>query len=268
MPIVGREAGQEHRRGNVTDDLAGRRTHQKRRERDERAERVADGGYAREIARKDKEGAKSEQQSVIHEQKAFRFGDQQRRGDDDKPYPIGENAEDYHYREDKEREIEDHAPKWRRGLRRRLQLDRFGLHEKAGHGDEHERHGEGDRHYLEKFARIYRIVRIKIEVLRIAERGEHAAKVRRHVLHNEDERRIFRLTAGREHEPAQGQKSHERHVVRHDHGAEIGDEDERESHTAHILERRDYLDRQPLEKPPPFQRGDHGERAEQARERL
>ena len=222
----------------------------------------------RHIAREYEKGAECKQQSVVHEQKRLRLQNQQRGSDDDKPYPPFEHAENYHHRDDEQHEIYHNAPHGRSGLGRGFQLNRFGSDEKARPDNQHECHRERKRHYLEKFRRLYRVKGVKVQILRIAERRKHTAQIRRHVLHYEHESGIFSLSARREDEPAQRQKGYKSHVVRHDHRAEISDENQRESNAPHIAESGDYLYRQPFEKPPAFKRGDNRQSTEQAGKRI
>ena len=187
-------------------------------------------------------------------------------GDDDEPDIEGEDAEHDEHGEREEDEVDDHPPRGRRGGLRGLELDIHGFDEEAGDGDEQERDRKGQRHDLEEFSRRDGVVGIEIEVLGVAEWGEHAAEVRRHVLHDEDEGGVLLFAAGGEHIEPEGEEGDERHIVCHDHGPEVSDEDERKSDAAHIAERGDDLARQPFEEPALFECADHGEGAEEAGE--
>ena len=173
---------------------------------------------AREIARKDKECAKGRQQAVVDAQKALRFEHRRRDGDDDQSDIVRKHSEYDHHRQ----------------------------------RDQHERDRVRDRHYREKFACVYLEKRIQVQVLRLAERRRHSAEIGGDVLHDKDERGIFCLAARRQHQPSERQKCDQRHIVRHDHRAEVGDEHQRERHAAHIAERGDDPGRQPLEKTAAF----------------
>ena len=268
MAVIGRKARQQHRGRDVADDLAGRRADEQRGQRDERAERALDGGNARKIARKDEKRAEGEQQTVIHFEERAGFEHQQRERDDGKPDIERENAENDEHRQREKHEINHCTPHGRRGDFGRFKRNGFGFHDKAGQGYQHERNGKRQGHYGKELARVYGIIGVKIQVLRIAERREHTAEVCGDVLHYKHESGILFLAAGREREPPERQKSYERHIVRHNHRAEIGHEDQRERDAAHIAERRDYLARQPLEKVSFFEGGHDGERAEQTRKRV
>ena len=264
VAVIGGEFGKQDGGGHVADDLAGRGADEQRGKRYESAERRLHRGDAREVARKHEESAEREEQGVVHPEEGFGFQHEERDGDGGEPDIKREHPENYEHREREEYEIHRHPPYGRRGDFGGLELHPDGSDEEAGEGYEHERHPERKRHYLEKLLCRDGIVGIKIEVLRIAERGEHPAEIGGYVLHDEDESGVLSLPTGGQHIISEGQEGDERHIVCHDHGAEIRDENEGERDSAHIAERGDYLSRQPLEEPALFERADHGEGAEEA----
>ena len=268
MAVVCRKARQQHRGRHVADDLAGRGADEERRHRDDGREQVADRRDTREIARKDKERAKGQQQAVVDAQKALGLEYRQRDGDDNQPDVVREHAKDNHHRQREQHEVDDHSPHGRRGFGVSFEAYRLGLDDKASAGDEHERDRERDRHDCKEFARIDLKKRIQVQILGVAERRQHSAEIGGDVLHDKDECGIFCLAARRQHKPAQRQKCDQRHIVRHDHRAEVGDEHQRERDAAHIAERGDDPGRQPLEKAAAFERAYDRERAKEARQRV
>lgn len=63
---------------------------------------------------------------------------------------------------------------------------------------------------------------IKIEILGIAEGGEHSAEIGGNVLHDEGKCHVFFFAGGMEHDIAQGQEGEERHIIGNEHRAEKG----------------------------------------------
>jgi hypothetical protein len=70
--------------------------------------------------------------------------------------------------------------------------------------------------------------------LRIAERGEHTAKVCCNILHDKHKRHVFLLTGRGEHKITERQKGQKRHVVADEHGTDKGDVDQSEDGNAQI----------------------------------
>ena len=68
---------------------------------------------------------------------------------------------------------------------------------------------------------------VQIQVLRIAERRQHAAEVCSNVLHDEGECHVLFLVRGAEDVIAQRQKGQQRHVVGDEHRADEGDINQR-----------------------------------------
>ncbi len=104
--------------------------------------------------------------------------------------------------------------------------------------------------------------------MRIAERGEHTAQVRRNVLHDKGERHVFFLARGRKHEISEGQKGEQRHIVGDEHRADKGDVGKGKHAGAGVFKRAHDLLRQKEEKPNVFQGADHRQNAEQTGQRF
>ncbi len=149
---------------------------------------------------------------------------------------------------------------WLRGL---------GLREQgAAERDERDRDGEGQRHDGEEIAQRDGEALVQVEVLRVAERQDHAAEVRREVLHDERERERA-LPPGLEQRGG-GQRQHhdERQIVRGEHRQhERGPHKRRHGGPAGGEACHDET-RRVLEQADAAQRAHHGEDTEQAGERL
>jgi len=76
---------------------------------------------------------------------------------------------------------------------------------------------------LAELARRDMEIGIQIQILRIAEGGEHTAQICRDVLQHEQICHIFFLLRYRQSEIAQRQKGNQCHVVGNDHRADEGD---------------------------------------------
>ena len=268
MTVIGGETRQQHRGRYVAYDLAGRRAHEQRRQSDQRPEGALHRRYAREVAREHEKGAEGKEQCVVHFQKGTRFQHEQRQRDAYEPHVERKYTEHDEHGERKQHEVYERTPYGRRLHGRRFQGDGLRFHEEARCRDEEERDCKRQRHYREKLPCAYGIIGIKIQVLRIAEGGQHAAEIGGDILHYEHERRIFRPAAGGKHEPSEREEGDESHIVRHHHGTEVSHEHQRESHAAHISECADDLARQPLEEMPLFERTDDRERAKQTGQRV
>ena len=85
-------------------------------------------------------------------------------------------------------------------------------------------------------------------------------------IHDEYEGGVSGLSAGREDEPPEREESDERHVVCHDHGAEVCNEDQRKADATHIAEGGDDLACQPFEEAPLLEGADDCQSTEEARE--
>ena len=266
VAVVGGEAGEEDCRGDIAYDLAGGGGYEQRRESHQRAEGAPDGGDAREVSREHEEGAECEEQRVVHPEQRSWFQDEQGERDRDERDIKWEDAEDDEHGQREQHEVDGDAPRGRRGDFRGLEFDGDGLHEEAGHRDEHEGGGERQRHDREELPCRDGVIGIEIEVLGIAEGGEHTAEVGGDILHHEDEGGVLASAAGGQRVVAERQEGDERHVVRHDHRTEVSDEHQRERHPAHIAEGGNDLARHPFEKPALFEGADHREGAEQAGE--
>ena len=183
------------------------------------------GVHTRKIAGKNEKAEKGEQKTVINLCKRFAVGKQEYGRNNAKPDPVGNDPKDDDDGKRKQGEIQDGFWNGELFFGRCLQGDRlFGQKETAPQ-NQHDGKQERRKHNAEKFAVRNVEMRIEIKVLRIAERGEHSAKVCRNVLQDEHRRHIALGPGGREHKIAERQKGQKRHVVGDEHGAEEGDAD-------------------------------------------
>ncbi len=104
--------------------------------------------------------------------------------------------------------------------------------------------------------------------MRIAERGEHAAQIRRDILHDERERHIFLLARGRKREIAERQKRDERHVVGDQHRTYERNAHKRDDARARVFEFMHDGAGGDIEKVNSFQGAHRRGHGKQARERF
>ena len=266
-PVFG-EVREQDRRGDVADELAG----EGREEHDvlveKRAEGVSHDVEPRRIPRKDEEEHEGEEERIVDRGDGVPVEDEQRYGDDEKPGGVGDRPEDHQHGHEEEDGIENAAgfiePDRLVGYRERLRLHE----DQAGRRDE--QHGEAERGKHRPGERARRDVEagVEVEVLRIAERREHAAEICGNRLHYEAERDGLLPPAVLQDVVAQRQEREQRHVVCDEHGAEEGDPHEREDAGAGVPEEAHDVLRKDVEEPDVLQRGDDGEGAEEAGEGL
>ncbi len=79
--IILRKFGEKHRRWHIGDELTGKRADRERIQFDEPAQPLGNGRDAREVARKDKEGAKGQKQGIVHAQQGAEIENEQPDGD-------------------------------------------------------------------------------------------------------------------------------------------------------------------------------------------
>ena len=74
------------------------------------------------------------------------------------------------------------------------------------------------------------VIAEEVEILRIAEGGDHSAEVGGAVLENEQQRGVLFLPCDGEDEPAQRKKGQQGSIVGQEHGAEHGDDHQRRAY--------------------------------------
>ena len=111
------------------------------------------------------------------------------------------------------------------------------------------------------------IIRIKVEVLRVAEGREHTAEVRGDVLQDKSQCHVLSLPRGIQHKVAEGEKGKECHIVRNQHGAEKGNRNKGEDGSAQIPRHADDPTRERGKKPDVPQGTDDGKGGKEAGQR-
>ena len=104
--------------------------------------------------------------------------------------------------------------------------------------------------------------------MRVAERGEHPAEVRRDILHDERENHVFFFLRVRQNEIAEGQKGQERHVVGDQHRADKGYVHERQNRASCRLENFNRPFREEVEEVYVFEGTDDGKRRQKTGKRV
>jgi hypothetical protein len=111
-------------------------------------------------------------------------------------------------------------------------------------------------------------VRIEVEILRIAEGGEHSAEVGGYILQNKGVRHVFFALARPQNEVTEGKEGQECHIVRDKHRAYEGYIHEREDAEARVFRFLDYLLGQNVEEADIFERANYGKHAKETGEGL
>lgn len=104
--------------------------------------------------------------------------------------------------------------------------------------------------------------------MRVAERGEHPAEVRRDILHDERENHVFFFLRVRQNEIAEGQKGQKRHIVGNQHRADKGYVHERQNRASCRFENFNRPFREKVEKVYVFEGADDGKRRQKTGERV
>lgn len=240
LAVIGGKLREKYRRGHVADDLTGKSAEEERVSLKKRREEGAHSVYTSHIAREDKEEYKGQKKSVVNATQRLSVEEQKRHGYHHKSYHEGDRTEYDKYREREECKIDSNSC-LRQLCRLLLYLERLGLDEyKAQNRDKRDRNDKGREHNADELGVRNRKLGVKVEILRIAEWGEHTAEVGGYVLHYVGERHILLLTGGAQHEIAERQERKKRHIVGDKHRADKGDVDEGEDTVFGILEFSDY----------------------------
>ena len=144
---------EQYRRRNVTDELTGYHAHQKRAPLKQGREKISNGIDPCHIPRKDEEKHEGQKQRIINHSQCPSIHYEQRRGNDDKPYPIRNQAENDYDREREKNQIDNGFCGAQIDFCI-LYLKRLGAHEyDAAQGNECDRNDKRQRHYRHKLAR-------------------------------------------------------------------------------------------------------------------
>ena len=96
--------------------------------------------------------------------------------------------------------------------------------------NEHGGQDEGRQHHGKERPGGDAVIAEEVEILRIAEGGDHSAEVGGAVLENEQQRGVLFLPCDGEDEPAQRKKGQQGSIVGQEHGAEHGDDHQRRAY--------------------------------------
>ena len=270
---------QQHRGRHVADDLAGGRAGQQRVIGHRLGQHRFDRGDARHIAREHEEADEGEQQPEVHRAQGATVEHEQAGYHGDERNRIRNQAKhrgDDHQKQRAERDGATTVDRGDVGSREVPPLRRppFGsagrrLREQgAAQADEQHRHGKGQRHGSKEVRQRDVEPLEQVEVLRVSERHDHAAEIRRQALHDEREgKRAFppRFEQSRRTE---GQHHDESHVVRGDHRQHQRDAHDGRDGRAAGGETRHHRASRCFEHARVAQRTDKREDAEQASERF
>lgn len=148
-----------------------------------------------------------------------------------------QNAEDHQKRGGKQRKIKRGFAEGKLLLNAFFKRQPFpGCEDHTDGDDQHRCQEEGREHDAHEGERRNLKMRIEVEILRIAEGGEHTAEIGGDVLHDKDEGGVARVARVPQHVPAEREEGDQRHVVSDQHRADEGDADERGDRRAQRLE--------------------------------
>ena len=267
-PPVGGKAREQDRRRHIGDELAGQGRDQQRVTGEERREKRADRRDTHHVPRENEKTDKGQEQRIIHGEERPPVGKEQYRHHRRECHIIREQAEHGEDHEQKHPEIERGAPP---GQRRRCPLpdaDRLPREkDEAQHRDDRHRDEKWRQHRQRKSPRRNVKIAVQIQVLRVAERGQHPAEVGGGVLEDERERHVPLLPRRGEDIAGKRQEREERHIVRDEHGADKGDVGEREHTGAERPRQGDDLLREHRKEPDMSQCRHHRKGRKQAGER-
>ena len=208
--------------------------------------------------------AKMKKQTVVHLRERPTVGKEQNDGNDAKPDPIGNNAENHDDREREQSEIEKGSRQGHGRFVGTAKQNRFARQKETATEDQGNREQKRREHDPQEFPVGDVEMGIEIEVLRVAERREHSAEVGGNVLQDENGGHIPFGARGNEDEIAERKKGQESHVVGNEHGADESDADQRDRCKAQISGQYDQPFGEAGEKADVFERADDCEHAKEA----
>lgn len=204
---------EQYRARHVTDDLTGADRGEKRAFVQKRREEIVDYAYSRHVARKQEEADEGQKQGVIDLQKRLFVGKEDRKEDKRQADIVRNYAEYRQYRNREKDKVEYRALGIGALLAVIGKLQRLARDNKAAECEKNYRENERQYHYPHKFHRGNVELRVDIEVLRVAEGGQHASKICRDILEDKYRRHVLFLARCRKRNIAEGQEGEQRHVV-------------------------------------------------------
>ena len=268
IDIVFRELRQKNGTRHVADDLARHHTEQQGAFFEQCRKDIAHKVDSCHVARKNEEENKGQKQRVVYLFECIAVCKQQHKGNNDQPDPVW-NATKYDGNaQGKQHKIQSTSA-FGQSIAAVGQLQGFGFYKnKAQHGDKRNRHRKGQCHDAHELTRWDIEFGVQIQVLRVAEGGQHTAQVCGNVLHNKGECHVFFLLRGVQNEVAQRQKCEQCHVVCNEHTADEGDVNESEHTHAGIFEALHNALCKDVEKADVLECAHNGKHTEQACQRF
>lgn len=169
----------------------------------------------------------------------MRVCEQKNGGNEYKSYRIRNHAEHHHYRKREQNEVErETCLRESRGLavvHKRSFRDGKAAERDENHGKEERREHDSHEFHIRDIEE-----RIEIQVLRIAERGQHTTEICGDVLENEHIRHVFLIVRSLKHDTAEGKKRYQSHIVCDEHGADKRYVHKCDDRIAKIVRQSDY----------------------------
>ena len=262
--IVAGELRQQNGGRHIADKLAGEDGEQQGTLAHQVGEEAAHRINPCHIAGKNEEEHKGQKQGIVYHLQSLAIRKQQNQGNHNQADPVGDTPENDSDRQCKQGKIQRRSADWQ-GNGFIFDFQRLCLYEEetaeCDKGDGQQKRRCHDAHELQvgdlKFG-------IEVQVLGIAEGGEHAAQVRGDVLHDKGKGHVLLLSGGGEHEVSQGQEGQQCHVVGNEHGANEGDVDQCQNAEPGIAEALNDFLSQNVEEADVLQGTDYSQNAEQA----
>ena len=261
--VVRRKFRQQHRSGNVAYKLTARHAYKQRRLGNQLGQNVAYRVDTRKISAEYEECRKSYQQTVIDFSERLAVQCDHRNQYNGKYDIPRQNIEYDKQRQHKEQRVYNAAPNRGALFRFGIELDRIFLYKQTHAYNKRQRNNAGYRHYFKEFGSVDFVITVQIDVLRIAEWRQHTAEIGGNILHNENYRHFVPPLAAVKHNIPQRKKCDQRHIVCHNHTAEISDEYQRKYRIAQVAEFQHDFFRQPGEEADVFERRHDGKRAKE-----
>ena len=265
-PVL-REAGQQHRRWDIADELARQHGCEERVNIQQILQKNPHGVDCADVAGKYEEAHEGEQQAVVDLPKEGAVCEKQRRTDHRQQNQIVQHMKYGQQAEQKEDAVQKNMflahgfP----GLRQRY--GQFALRaQKHAERQERQRQQCVDQNGVEKVGCREVKGRIYVQVLGIADRRGHTAQVGGYRLHDDDEDHVALLAGQLQNQDCKGHKGDQSHVVGHQHGGEEGQQDQFREQGAALHFAGQYLTGEPVEQTVVLQAGDYRHQAEQKRQ--
>ena len=264
LPIVFCKLGQQDGRRHIADNLAGNDAENQGTFTQQPGEYFSYDIHTGHISGEDEEEHEGKQQGIVHHFQRFSVHEQQDCGNHHQTNAIGDSTEHDGNGKGEQQQVNDGlANRDSHGLVR--QFHGFRLNENdAAKSDQQHCHHERRRHDGHKLQGRDFKLGIQIEILGVAERGQHTAQVGCDVLHNEGEGHVIALSRGGQNKQTERQEGQQSHVIGNEHGTDKGDVNQSQDGHAGIAEYLDDFSCQHIEEVDILQCADHCQHTEQA----